>query len=216
MPDPLTGELVHAPPDQSDARRGLVLDRHPRTLNQAPALNAVLGAGGRKIDVVLCFTAPVGVLKLRLAVRLAVEGRTDDAPEIAERRLETYRRQSQHVVDHYTEQGNLIEIDGGQSIPKVSAAIDTALGHATDAHPSEWEQALRVIPAGATARHELPSAPSEIGEGARRRHGGEAGITVAISPFPRNAGELGERDRQMDSCELRKVSSPQLGTGEGR
>jgi len=67
-------------------------------------------------------------------VRLTAEGRTDDAPEIVERRLDTCRKQTQPVVNYYARQGKLIEIDGAQSIPEVSAAVDATLPHVSDEH----------------------------------------------------------------------------------
>jgi adenylate kinase len=128
VPDQLTNELVLARLDQPDAQQGFILDGYPRTWNQAAALDQALGAEGRRVDFVLFITAPIEVLKQRLGVRLTVEWRTDDTPEIIERRLRAYKQQTHSLVDYYAGQGKLFEIDGAQSISDVSAAVDATLG----------------------------------------------------------------------------------------
>ena len=53
--------------------------------------------------------------------------RDDDKVETVKQRLRVYRRQTQPLIDYYKERELLIEIDGSQSIEKVSADILSAL-----------------------------------------------------------------------------------------
>lgn len=127
VPDQLTNEMVLRRLNQPDARRGFILDGYPRTANQAAALDESLAVDGRQVDRVLHVTAPLEVVTQRLAGRLSSEHRTDDTPELIQRRLEEYLKQTRPVIDYFANQGKLTEVDGTQPIPDVSQAVDAAL-----------------------------------------------------------------------------------------
>jgi len=55
VPDDVMIDIVQERLNQPDARRGFVLDGFPRTVKQAQALDRVLEAGGRQIDVAVYF-----------------------------------------------------------------------------------------------------------------------------------------------------------------
>ena len=127
VPDQLTNEMVLRRLKQPDARRGFILDGYPRTANQAAALDESLAVDGRQVDRVLHVTAPLEVVTQRLAGRLSSEHRKDDTPELIQRRLEEYLKQTRPVIDYFANQGKLTEVDGTQPIPDVSQAVDAAL-----------------------------------------------------------------------------------------
>lgn len=53
--------------------------------------------------------------------------RSDDTPEAVAKRLEIYYEQTQPILDHYRQQGLLVEIDGNREIDRVSGDILAAL-----------------------------------------------------------------------------------------
>ncbi len=65
----------------------------------------------------------------RLNLRKGIEGRADDASDSVERRLQEYTDNTAHAVEYFRGLGNLIEINGEQSVEAVHADILKALGH---------------------------------------------------------------------------------------
>lgn len=120
-------DLVLARLRQLDARRGFILDGFPRTVPQAAALDMALATEGRRVDVALHLIAPLEVLTLRLAGRRAIEGRTDDIPEIIRARLRISLDTLQPVIDYYQEQEKLIRIDASRPVEEVNREVDRAL-----------------------------------------------------------------------------------------
>src|SRR2546428_13183430 len=69
VPDDVMIGIISDRLTQPDAQRGFVLDGFPRTLGQARALDRVLGATGRQIDLVLYFDVADDVIIRRLTGR---------------------------------------------------------------------------------------------------------------------------------------------------
>src|SRR2546422_1911310 len=69
VPDDVMIGIINDRLNQHDAQRGFVLDGFPRTLGQARALDRVLGATGRRIDLVLYFDVADDVIIRRLTGR---------------------------------------------------------------------------------------------------------------------------------------------------
>ena len=145
VPDEVTIKMILDRIGQEDAREGFVLDGFPRTLQQAEALDQALGANG--IDRTLYIKVGEEELVRRLSGRvscrqcgtpyqkevMASQGltrcpscsgelyqRPDDEPELVRRRLQVQRPEIIRLVDHYTSQGKLIEIEGEQSVEAVA------------------------------------------------------------------------------------------------
>ena len=57
-----------------------------------------------------------------------VTQRADDKPETVKKRLDVYHSQTQPLIDYYTKQGKLAEVDGTQSVDAVFDAIVKILG----------------------------------------------------------------------------------------
>jgi adenylate kinase len=53
--------------------------------------------------------------------------RDDDKPETVRRRIQVYLEQTSPLIEHYRRQDKLIEIDGTQSIQKVTESLMDAL-----------------------------------------------------------------------------------------
>ena len=117
---------------------GFLLDGFPRTLEQAHALDAILGAAGRKLDAAINYFAAESVIIERLSGRRVCRQcrtgyhvqnkpprmagrcdacggeliqREDDKPEAIRTRLHAYATTCEPVLEFYRRQGLLREID---------------------------------------------------------------------------------------------------------
>lgn len=139
VPDDLVVAAVADRLDEPDTANGFVLDGFPRTLAQAESLDDELYRRGLQLDAVLELKVDESVLVERVRTRaeqMAERGepvRSDDTPEVCERRLDVYRAQTAPVVEHYRSLGVLKSIDGLQPIESVTDDLATAIA-AVPAH----------------------------------------------------------------------------------
>jgi len=133
VPDALLVAAVVDRLDEPDAANGFVLDGFPRTLAQAEALDDELYRRGLQINAVLELKVDESVLVERVRTRakqMAERGesvRSDDTPEVCERRLDVYRTQTAPVIEHYRSLGVLKSIDGLQPIEAVTDDLAAAI-----------------------------------------------------------------------------------------
>jgi len=133
VPDALVVAAVGDRLDEPDAANGFVLDGFPRTLAQAEALDDELYQRGLQINAVLELKVDESVLVERVRTRaeqMAERGepvRSDDTPEVCERRLDVYRAQTAPVIEHYRSLGVLKSIDGLQPIEAVTDDLAVAI-----------------------------------------------------------------------------------------
>ena len=133
VPDDLVVSVVADRLDHPDAANGFILDGFPRTLAQAEALDKELYQRGLRLDAVLELRVDESVLIDRVKTRAqqtAARGevvRSDDTPEVCERRLDICRAQTAPVIDHYRSQGLLTSIDGLQPIEAVAEDLAAAI-----------------------------------------------------------------------------------------
>ena len=131
-----------------------LLDGFPRTLDQAKALDATLTEMGIKLDGVVNIAVPREKLMARLTGRRVCKGcgasyhvifnqpqvegkcnscagelyqRSDDNEVAVGNRLDVYEAQTQPLIDYYSQQGLLFNINGDQEIKNVLADILAAL-----------------------------------------------------------------------------------------
>jgi adenylate kinase len=127
VPDEVTVAMIEERLSQPDATGGFVLDGFPRNLAQADALDGMLTSIGKGLDAILFFDVPDSVGMQRALSRAELEGRSDDTPEVIQRRLDTYHRETKPIVEHYRTTGKLIPIHADRSIEDVWAEISDAL-----------------------------------------------------------------------------------------
>jgi adenylate kinase len=129
VPDEITIPLIRDRLDRGDTIPGFILDGYPRNLAQAEALDRMLSDVGRSLDVVFEFQVPDRQqLFDRMHKRAAEEGRPDDTPEVIQRRLETYDRETAPLVEYYrTTRGNVVGIHADRSIDEVFHEIEQSL-----------------------------------------------------------------------------------------
>ncbi len=141
--------------DQPDCARGFILDGFPRTLAQAAALDDLLAAKGRTLDVVIEMKVDDEALIERITGRFTcaecgegyhdtfkrpqVEGkcdkcgstefsrRADDNAETVRARLMAYYRETAPLIGYYFCKGTLRSIDGMADIDDVTRQIEEVL-----------------------------------------------------------------------------------------
>ena len=150
VPDELVVDLVVDRLQQDDCKKGYVLDGFPRTIPQAEALTEALDKIGEKLDYAIDVEVPDDNIINRMSGRRACvacggtyhikfnptkkEGicdacggelilRDDDKPETVKQRLTVYHDQTQPLIDYYTKEGILKEVDGTLDLQAVFAEI---------------------------------------------------------------------------------------------
>ncbi len=127
VPDTLVIDMLLERIAKPDAEGGFILDGFPRTVGQAEALERALQGRDIDIDVVPFIRVPEEMLLERIAKRAEIEGRADDAPEVAQRRLREQAEGIEGVASFYAERSKLQDIDGVGSVEEVSARLESAL-----------------------------------------------------------------------------------------
>ncbi|TMB70287.1 MAG: adenylate kinase [Chloroflexi bacterium] len=155
VPDALMIDIIKDRLQKLDAKNGFILDGFPRTVAQAEALDATLDTQlGRRVDAVIYLRVSRQVLIDRLshryscrtcdavynftpkqaleAPRCTVDGgelyqRPDDHPEIVAHRIDVFLTHTAPLIDYYTKQHKLENIDGQMSVEDVRADITRRL-----------------------------------------------------------------------------------------
>lgn len=150
VPDELVVDIVVDRVKQDDCLNGYILDGFPRTIPQAKALDAALKAINEKMDYAVNIEVPDSNIVNRVSGRRAclacgatyhtihiptkIEGicdvcggqlvlRDDDKPETVLKRLKVYHNQTQPLIEYYTTQEILLEVDGTKDMADVFDAI---------------------------------------------------------------------------------------------
>ena len=123
VPDSLIVDLIRERLAKPDCDAGYLLDGFPRTIVQAEALDGMLAQRKTPLHVVL----ELHVAEEELFHRLASRGRADDKPEVIRHRLETYRQQTEPLLDYYGSKGLLKSIDGTGSVEDVFGRAQAVL-----------------------------------------------------------------------------------------
>jgi adenylate kinase len=129
--DDLMIALIRERLSAADAADGFILDGFPRTMGQAEALDTMLRDIDRGLDVVFVLQIGEDDCITRLTKRAQEEGRTDDTPEVIERRLQLYHEQTEPLIEHYRATGHLVGIHAERTVEAVFAEIQQALDMAT-------------------------------------------------------------------------------------
>lgn len=154
VPDEVTIGIVRERLNKEDCKQGFLLDGFPRTVAQADALEGILAEIGKKIDYVINIEVNQNILMERLTGRRICKNcgatyhlvfnpptetgvcdrcggelyqRPDDNEETVQNRLEVNMKQTQPLLDFYSEKGYLTNINGQQDIDDVYQDIDSLL-----------------------------------------------------------------------------------------
>jgi len=147
VPDDVTVAMIKDRLAHPDAKAGAILDGFPRTPAQAEALETMLRDFNGQVDIVPLITAGEDVLVERLTGRWTCHAnghvfnektnppkndkvcdfdgselyqRDDDKAETVKNRIQVYFNQTAPLISYYRDHGRLVEIDGTQTIDRVT------------------------------------------------------------------------------------------------
>ena len=115
--------------EADDCKNGVILDGFPRTVAQAQALDAMFADKGISLDSVIEIRVDENALFARIEKRAAETGgaRSDDNAEVLAARLKVYHDNTAPVLPYYEDKGQLVTIDGMQSVEEVNKQIEACL-----------------------------------------------------------------------------------------
>ena len=124
VPDEVTIAMVKERLGRSDVKGGFLLDGFPRSVPQAQALEKTLKELGRKLDIVVNISISDKEIFTRLQKRATIEGRADDAdPKVIQKRIDTYKSQSEPCLAWYRPKRVVRDVDGIGSIDEIFSRI---------------------------------------------------------------------------------------------
>ena len=119
VPDQLVVSMVADTLMSPPCNSGCLLDGFPRSLPQAEALDQILEAEGKQIDLALELDVDEEVLIDRLLARK----RPDDTIDTIHHRLQVYREQTSPLLNYYRERGQLRTVNGEGTVDDVHQHI---------------------------------------------------------------------------------------------
>lgn len=149
VPDELTINILRDRIEMEDCKDGFVLDGYPRTINQQESLDKMLEDCGKSIDMAINLVVTDEEVVRRISGRRMCKcgkayhivtypskkpdicdlcngelyTRKDDTVEVANTRLDTYKKQSEPIIGVYREKGILVDIDGHKPQDLVSEDV---------------------------------------------------------------------------------------------
>jgi adenylate kinase len=154
VPDDVTIAMISDRLQKPDCDKGAVLDGFPRTPAQADALKEMLKKLDGEVIRAPFINVPAQVLIKRLSGRWSCRAqghvfheinnppetagvcdfdgselyqREDDKAETVKHRIDVYLQQTSPLLDYYKNTGLLVEVDGTQSIDKVTTDLLAAI-----------------------------------------------------------------------------------------
>ena len=119
--------------EEDDCASGVILDGFPRTVAQAQALDTMFADKGISLDSVIEIAVDETALFARIEKRAAETGgaRSDDNADVLKARLKVYHENTAPVLPYYKDKGQLVSIDGMQTVEEVSSQIASCLDSVT-------------------------------------------------------------------------------------
>ena len=156
VPDNHVTALVDERVDRGDVPNGFVIDGYPRTINQIQAFANLMKVRRRRLAAVVCIDVPdVSVISRMANRRIDPETgriynlnlkadwpsldimerlvqRDDDRPDVIKQRLDTYRAETEPVIEAYRRTGELIEVNGSGTPDEVFERVTHGLATVTE------------------------------------------------------------------------------------
>ena len=127
VPDNILLKMMEHRLARKDCSPGYLLDGFPRTIPQAKGLDHILKLIHHQLNAVISLTADEEELVNRLVLRGTDSGRSDDTPEVIQRRQTIYWEQTAPLLSHYRTSSLVKEVNGIGAIPEITERIIEAL-----------------------------------------------------------------------------------------
>ncbi|MDZ5761427.1 adenylate kinase family protein [Lyticum sinuosum] len=151
VPPQITMELINNRISQKDCRNGYILDGAPRSRYQAEQIKNILSKDPNNVNIILNLDVSDNVLKARMIKRAEcgkcnagmIKGsictnchgdeviRSDDNPRTFNKRLTTYHKHSDAVIDYFKNHSNFIIVDikSHGNVEEVSKKITNSIDY---------------------------------------------------------------------------------------
>lgn len=120
----ILGSVLESNPE---AKKGVIFDGFPRTIEQAKALKEMLAGHNADVNAVIGLEVEENELIERLIKRGQESGRSDDNLETIKKRLVVYHNQTSPLKDFYLNEGKYIAVEGTGSIEEIFGRIEKAV-----------------------------------------------------------------------------------------
>jgi len=154
VPDEIVEEFLEKMLDNYDLSKGFVFDGFPRTTHQADFIEQYLRKVGVPLDAAVYLSVPDDVIIKRISGRRIcpkcgavyniyynppkhdeicdicgthLVQRDDDMPEVVEKRIAVYKKQTEPLIEYYKNKGILITVDANGSVQDVFSRLEGAL-----------------------------------------------------------------------------------------
>lgn len=116
VPNQITINTLNKKLEDAKFKSGFILDGYPRNDIQLKFLPG-------KFDKVFYIELP----KEEAVRRLSLRARIDDTPEVIERRVELFFKETQPIIDFFRQDEILINVDGKPSVEEVTESISSKI-----------------------------------------------------------------------------------------
>ena len=125
VPDEVVIGMVEDKIQENLEARGFIFDGFPRTVNQADALDKMLGRHGLAISGMIALQVPEEELKNRIKERAKTSGRVDDQDEEKiNNRIAVYNNETAPVAEYYKAQSKFTTVNGVGTIDTIFQTIE--------------------------------------------------------------------------------------------
>lgn len=121
--DEIIVQIIEKVITENAGYNGFLFDGFPRTYVQAYILEGLMIKLNTSLNCLIDIDIPEEDAVQRLLNRGKTSGRSDDNEEVIRKRLAEYKEKTVPVLNFFKERGNLIKIDGTQSINDVQEEI---------------------------------------------------------------------------------------------
>ena len=123
VPDNILLKIMEHRLAKKDCSPGYLLDGFPRTIPQAKGLDYILKVIHHQLNAVISLTANEKELINRLVLRGVNSGRSDDTPEVIQRRQTIYWEQTAPLLEYYKKKDLVKDVNGIGTIPEITEQI---------------------------------------------------------------------------------------------
>lgn len=101
LPDDIVIQMVKQKVIDNPKAAGFIFDGFPRTVDQAKTLDEFLNLRKTPLNKIILLDTTNEIIKERIKARALVEGRADDAEDVVDTRINTYKTQTLPVVNYF-------------------------------------------------------------------------------------------------------------------